>query len=80
MSTSRHPSQAPLTTGIVLGSLVDATPAVVTGGGSGIGTMFASAYVHNGAKVYIASRKEKQLKEVRRRRTSQYRVWNGNAR
>ena len=40
--------------------------AVVTGGGSGIGTMFASAYVQNGAKVYIASRKEKQLKEVRR--------------
>jgi hypothetical protein len=39
--------------------------AVVTGGGSGIGTMIATAYVQNGAKVYIASRKEKQLKEVR---------------
>ena len=26
--------------------------------------MFASAYVQNGAKVYIASRKEKQLREV----------------
>ncbi|EKM57118.1 uncharacterized protein PHACADRAFT_254693 [Phanerochaete carnosa HHB-10118-sp] len=38
--------------------------AVVTGGGSGIGTMFAAAYAQNGAKVYIASRKEKQLKEV----------------
>jgi short-subunit dehydrogenase involved in D-alanine esterification of teichoic acids len=38
---------------------------VVTGGGSGIGTMIATAYVQNGAKVYIASRKEKQLKEVR---------------
>ncbi|KAH9984149.1 rhamnolipids biosynthesis 3-oxoacyl-reductase [Russula vinacea] len=38
--------------------------AVVTGGGSGIGTMIASAYVQNGAKVYIASRKEGQLKEV----------------
>jgi NAD(P)-dependent dehydrogenase (short-subunit alcohol dehydrogenase family) len=37
---------------------------VVTGGGSGIGTMMASAYVQNGAKVYIASRKEEQLKEV----------------
>jgi NADP-dependent 3-hydroxy acid dehydrogenase YdfG len=37
---------------------------VVTGGGSGIGTMIASAYVQNGAKVYIASRKEEQLKEV----------------
>jgi len=40
--------------------------AVVTGGGSGIGTMIATAYVQNGAKVYIASRKEEQLKEVRR--------------
>ena len=40
--------------------------AVVTGGGSGIGTMIASAYVQNGAKVYIASRKEAQLKEVGR--------------
>ncbi|KAF8268336.1 rhamnolipids biosynthesis 3-oxoacyl-reductase [Lactarius quietus] len=38
--------------------------AVVTGGGSGIGTMIATAYVQNGAKVYIASRKESQLKEV----------------
>ena len=41
-----------------------ACTAVVTGGGSGIGTMIAAAYVQNGAKVYIASRKEKQLKEV----------------
>jgi len=41
--------------------------AVVTGGGSGIGTMIASAYVQNGAKVYIASRKEEQLKEVSRK-------------
>jgi len=38
--------------------------AVVTGGGSGIGTMIATAYVQNGAKVYIASRKEVQLKEA----------------
>ncbi|KAI0767496.1 NAD-P-binding protein [Fomes fomentarius] len=38
--------------------------AVITGGGSGIGSMIASAYVQNGAKVYIASRKEKQLKET----------------
>lgn len=38
--------------------------AVVTGGGSGIGAMFAAAYVQNGATVYIASRKEKQLREV----------------
>ena len=39
--------------------------ALVTGGGSGVGAMFAAAYVQNGAKVYIASRKEKQLREVR---------------
>ena len=39
---------------------------MVTGGGSGLGTMIASAYVQNGAKVYIASRKEEQLKEVGR--------------
>jgi len=38
--------------------------ALVTGGGSGIGEMIATALVQNGAKVYIASRKEKQLKEV----------------
>ncbi|PSR75704.1 hypothetical protein PHLCEN_2v8995 [Hermanssonia centrifuga] len=43
---------------------VQGKTAVITGGGSGIGAMFASAYVQNGAKVYIASRKEKQLKEV----------------
>lgn len=39
--------------------------ALVSGGGSGIGFMIASALVQNGAKVYIASRKEKQLQEVR---------------
>ncbi|KAG9036653.1 hypothetical protein FRB95_008237 [Tulasnella sp. JGI-2019a] len=39
--------------------------ALVTGGGSGLGTMMASALVQNGAKVYIASRKEKQLQEAR---------------
>jgi NADP-dependent 3-hydroxy acid dehydrogenase YdfG len=39
--------------------------ALVTGGGSGIGTMMAATLVQNGAKVYIASRKEKQLKEVK---------------
>ncbi|KZS98804.1 rhamnolipids biosynthesis 3-oxoacyl-reductase [Sistotremastrum niveocremeum HHB9708] len=41
--------------------------AVVSGGGSGLGEMIASAFVENGAKVYIASRKEKQLKEVSER-------------
>ena len=38
--------------------------ALVTGGGSGIGEMIATTLVQNGAKVYITSRKEKQLKEV----------------
>ena len=38
--------------------------ALVSGGASGIGQMIASGLVVNGAKVYIVSRKEKQLKEV----------------
>jgi len=38
--------------------------ALVTGGGTGIGLMIAAAFVQNGAKVYIAARKEKQLKET----------------
>lgn len=37
---------------------------LITGGGSGIGATMANAFVQNGAKVYIASRKEKQLREV----------------
>ena len=39
--------------------------AVVTGGASGIGAMIASAFVQNGATVYIASRKEKDRKSTR---------------
>jgi 3-oxoacyl-[acyl-carrier protein] reductase len=38
--------------------------AVVTGGGSGIGTMIASGFVDAGVSVIIASRKEGSLKEV----------------
>ena len=37
---------------------------VVTGGGSGIGTMIARGFVEAGADVLIASRKEPSLKEV----------------
>ncbi|GAA5861474.1 hypothetical protein JCM1840_005381 [Sporobolomyces johnsonii] len=44
--------------------------ALITGGGSGLGEMMATALVQNGAKVYIASRKEKQLKAVADRLTS----------
>ena len=42
-----------------------AETALVTGGSSGIGKMIASGLAQNGAHVYIAARKEGQLKEVR---------------
>ncbi|KAJ2464014.1 hypothetical protein EV174_006870, partial [Coemansia sp. RSA 2320] len=38
--------------------------AVITGGGSGIGLMIATAFIKNGAKVYITSRKIQVLKSV----------------
>jgi len=37
---------------------------LITGGGSGIGKMMATGFAQNGAKVYIAARKENQLKEA----------------
>ncbi|KAF9265913.1 NAD(P)-binding protein [Marasmius fiardii PR-910] len=37
---------------------------LVTGGSSGIGKMVAAGFAQNGAKVYIASRKESALKEA----------------
>jgi NAD(P)-dependent dehydrogenase (short-subunit alcohol dehydrogenase family) len=43
---------------------IDGKKAVVTGGGSGIGTMIASGLVDAGAEVIIASRKEDSLREV----------------
>lgn len=37
---------------------------LITGGSSGIGKMMALGFAQNGAKVYIAARKEKQLQEA----------------
>ena len=39
---------------------------LVTGGATGIGEMAAQGFVQNGARVFIASRKESELKAVRR--------------
>lgn len=44
---------------------------LITGGGSGLGAMFASALCQNGAHVFIASRKAAQLKEVSDRLTKE---------
>jgi short-subunit dehydrogenase involved in D-alanine esterification of teichoic acids len=38
---------------------------LVTGGATGLGEMAAQAFVQNGARVIIASRKESELKKVR---------------
>ncbi|KAH0841368.1 hypothetical protein FOPE_06592 [Fonsecaea pedrosoi] len=37
---------------------------LITGGASGLGEVAAQAFVQNGAKVFIASRKESELKRV----------------
>ena len=37
---------------------------LVTGGASGLGEMAAQAFVQNGARVFIASRKESELKKA----------------
>ncbi|KAJ3328875.1 hypothetical protein HDU93_001241, partial [Gonapodya sp. JEL0774] len=37
---------------------------LVTGAGTGIGKMLAAAYIQNGAKVYIASRKKQVIEET----------------
>ncbi|GAA5899381.1 uncharacterized protein JCM6883_005201 [Sporobolomyces salmoneus] len=44
---------------------------LVTGGGSGLGEIMATGLVKNGAKVYIASRKEAALKAVAERLTKE---------
>jgi NAD(P)-dependent dehydrogenase (short-subunit alcohol dehydrogenase family) len=37
--------------------------ALITGGGTGLGKMLSKAFVKNGAKVYIASRNQKNLEK-----------------
>jgi NAD(P)-dependent dehydrogenase (short-subunit alcohol dehydrogenase family) len=51
---------------MTMGDLFDISgkKAVVTGGGSGIGTMIARGFVEAGAEVIIASRKEESLRQV----------------
>ena len=37
---------------------------LVTGGSTGLGEMAAQGFIQNGARVFIASRKESELKKV----------------
>ena len=48
---------------------------VVTGGSRGIGLMIAKAYVENGAKVYVSSRKKDACDVVARELTN-FGTWN----
>ena len=45
---------------------------LVTGGSRGIGEMIAEGFVANGARVYISSRKEKDLKDTADRLKNSY--------
>ena len=63
-SPAPSPSTSSLPPTIAIHTHSHAPTAVVTGGGTGVGAMFASAYVQNGATVYIAARKEGRLREV----------------
>jgi short-subunit dehydrogenase len=51
---------------------VSGKTAVVTGGGSGVGYMMASAFAANGVKVIIASRKEKELQKATKQLNDQF--------
>jgi len=73
-----HPKSSPetftsMTSNLAINSLfnVRGKIALLSGGASGIGQMIATGLVVNGAKIYIVSRKEKQLKEVSENLTKQ---------
>ena len=61
-----HPTS---TTSLTVPSLFSFTNHVVlvTGGATGLGEMAAQAFVQNGARVFIASRKESELRKTRER-------------